>query len=136
MKKVFFIVSFLIASVSCKNETKSKQKEETISSESAEKQNNGLTHLKGEFIYYADAAVLQTNNEIYGVVIDEKMHELDEQVKPFKTEPTDMIIVEIKGKIIPKPENEEGWPLRVEIKEILSVSKPLLKDQNIIKLGQ
>ena len=46
-----------------------------------EKQNDGLTLLKGEFIYFADAAVLQTHREVYGVVIDEKMHELDKQVQ-------------------------------------------------------
>ena len=46
-----------------------------------------------------------------------------------------MVPVEIRGKIIPKPENEEGWPLRVEIKEILNISKPKSED-NIVKLGE
>ena len=41
-------------------------------------QNDGLVTMKGEFIYVAadNAAVLQTSSEIYGVVVDEKMHEL------------------------------------------------------------
>ncbi|MBT8253643.1 MAG: hypothetical protein HKN00_01925 [Flavobacteriaceae bacterium] len=101
-----------------------------------QKQADGLTLLKGDFLYMADAAVLQTHREIYAVVIDEKMHELDEMVKEFKKEPTDMVPVEIRGKISPKPEGEEGWPFRVEIKEILGVSPPNPKTTDIIKIGQ
>tara|TARA_R110000868_G_scaffold189053_1_gene431906 strand:+ start:220 stop:636 length:417 start_codon:yes stop_codon:yes gene_type:complete len=138
MKKIFLIPLVLTAFLSCKNESKTEQKEETLTADSEEKtakQNDGLTLLKGEFIYYADAAVLQTHAEIYGVVIDKKMHELDKQVQVYKKEATDMVPVEIRGKIIPKPENEEGWPLRVEIKEILNISKPKSED-NIVKLGE
>jgi hypothetical protein len=46
-----------------------------------------------------------------------------------------MVPVEIRGKIIPKPENEEGWPFRVEIKEILNVSKPNPQKNEVIKVG-
>ena len=108
----------------------------TDDSEKTEKQNDGLTLLKGDFIYFADAAVLQTHREVYGVVIDEKMHELDKQVQQYKIETTDMIPVEIRGKIIPKDENEEGWPYRVEIKEIINVSKPNPQDNEVIKVGK
>tara|TARA_R110002049_G_scaffold70608_1_gene182340 strand:- start:2111 stop:2527 length:417 start_codon:yes stop_codon:yes gene_type:complete len=138
MKKIFLIPLVLTAFLSCKNESKTEQKEETLTADSEEKtakQNDGLTLLKGEFIYYADAAVLQTHAEIYGVVIDKKMHELDKQVQVYKKEATDMVPVEIRGKIIPKPENEEGWPLRVEIKEILNISKPKSED-NTVKPGE
>jgi hypothetical protein len=44
----------------------------------------GYITMKGEFVYYADAAVLQTKNDIYGVVIDKNMHALADQVKPFQ----------------------------------------------------
>ena len=54
----------------------------------------------------ADAAVLQTHREIYAVVIDDKMHELNDQVKKYKQEDTDMVPVEIRGEIKPKPEGE------------------------------
>ena len=64
------------------------------------------------------------------------MHELDKQVQQYKIETTDMVPVEIRGKIIPKPENEEGWPFRIEIKEILNVSKPKPEDNAIIKIGE
>lgn len=139
MKKLFFIALTLAAFMSCKNDAKSEQKEGTISSnndERTEKQSDGLTLLKGEFIYYADAAVLQTHNEMYAVIIDEKMHELNEQAIKLKTDDTDMVPVEIRGIITPKPENEEGWPYRVEIKEILKVSKPNPEGGEMITIGK
>ncbi len=139
MKKVLFIVLIAIAITSCKNDPKKDVENEVISADGVErtaKQSDGLTLLKGEFIYYADAAVLQTHREVYGVVIDEKMHELNKQVEPYKNEATDMVPVEIRGKIFPKPENEEGWPFRLEIKEIINVSKPNPENNEVIKIGK
>ncbi|MFL1010819.1 hypothetical protein [Flavisericum labens] len=139
MKKTISLLLCISAFLSCKNDKKAEQHEEPISIESSEKtakQNDGLTLLKGDFIYFADAAVLQTHAEIYGVVIDETMHKLDKQVQQYKSVDTDMVPVEIRGRISAKPENEEGWPFRVEVKEILNVYKPKEKDSNVIKLGE
>jgi hypothetical protein len=139
MKKLFFLLS-VIAFISCKNDSKSEENntpsEKQDNTERTEKQSDGLTLLKGEFIYLADAAVLQTPSEMYGVVIDAKMHELNEQAKQYKKADTDMVPVEIRGKIIPKPENEEGWDYRVEIKEILKVSKPNPEGGEMITIGK
>lgn len=140
MKKLATILMLSIAFISCKND--SKTEETTIEtrainvddSNRTEKQNDGLTLLKGEFVYYADAAVLQTHREVYGVVIDDKMMELNNMAKAYKKEPTDYATVSIRGKVIPKPENEEGWPFRVEIKEILSVSASNPETNNVVKL--
>ena len=120
---------------SCKNNSKSENKDDSeTETERTEKQNDGLVLLKGEFVYFADAAVLQTNpSSIYGVIVNDKMHELDKLAQQYKTEPTDYVFVEIRGEIIPKPENEEGWPFRINIKEILNVSKSQNVDE-IIKL--
>lgn len=136
MKKIFLILITFTTFIACKNDAKSEPQEEItdVSQQRTEKQSDGLTLLKGEFIYYADAAVLQTHREMYAVVIDEKMHELDEMAKTFKKEPTDFVHVEIRGKITPKPENEEGWPYRVEIKEILNV-KAAEESSEVVKLG-
>jgi hypothetical protein len=125
-----------MAFTGCKNDSKSDKNSDNIENQDdlTSKQNDGLVLLKGEFVYFADAAVLQTNSSsIYGVIINEKMHELDKLAKQFKSEPTDYVFVEIRGEIIPKPENEEGWPYRVNIKEILNVSKSQ-NDDEVIKL--
>jgi hypothetical protein len=137
MKQVLIVLVTFAMLFNCKNKKEDiKITQEPSSTEKMATEANGLTLLKGEFIYYADAAVLETPTEIYGVVIDEKMHELDKQVQPYKKLPTDMVPVEIKGKIVPKPDNEEGWPFRVEIKEIVKVSKPNLEDNNVVTLGK
>ena len=128
MKKIIFFLFISVVIVSCKNEPKS------VSSNSDE--TNDLVTLTGDFIYYADAAVLQTNNEIYGVVIDERMHELNEAVKEHKNEVTDMVSVTVKAKKFKKPANEEGWPYRLEIKEIVRVVKPNPNKNDVIKIGQ
>ncbi len=135
MKKILLLVMIFATLTSCKNNSKSENKDDSeTETERTEKQNDGLVLLKGEFVYFADAAVLQTNpSSIYGVIVNDKMHELDKLAQQYKTEPTDYVFVEIRGEIIPKPENEEGWPFRINIKEILNVSKSQNVDE-IIKL--
>ena len=134
MKKSIVLLFAFFVIVSCKNNTNSSVTSESDIHEKTETQNDNLTLLKGDFLYYADAAILQTKNEIYGVIINEKMHELHDKIKVYKEEDTDMVPVEIKGIIIPKPENEEGWEFRVDIKEILKVSKPNKENNQVIKL--
>jgi hypothetical protein len=124
MKKL--LILFLVASVftGCKNEAKT----ETVSDDldnnglitngKTAKQNDGLKTIVGQFIYFGDAAVLQTRNDIYGVIINDKMHELNKMAESYKSDPTDYVTVQIRGKIEPKPEGEEGWPFRIDIKEI------------------
>jgi len=138
MKKTLLMLIAITTLIACKNDVKQELK--NTSTEAAEdrtaKQSDGLTLLKGEFIYYADAAVLQTHKQLYGVVVDEKMQELNDIAQEFKNDVTDFVQVEIRGKITPKPENEEGWPYRVEIKEILNVSKTAEGSSEIVKLGK
>ena len=91
--------------------------------------------MRGDFIYHSDAAVLQTQNNIYAVVIDDNMHKLNARVKPYKKENTDMIPVTVRVKKFPKPEGEEGWPFRVEIKEIIDVHQPT-DTKDVIRIGE
>lgn len=136
MKNIALLLVLFLVLTGCKNDSKSDKNSDNIEDQDDKttKQNDGLVLLKGEFVYFADAAVLQTNSSsIYGVIINEKMHELDKLAKQFKSEPTDYVFVEIRGEIIPKPEHEEGWPYRVNIKEILNVSKSQNEDE-VIKL--
>jgi len=118
----------------CKDEAKQDVNLEENRAKSYD-QNDGLITLKGDFVYYADAAVLQTPKEIYGVVIDENMKLLDEQVKAFKKEATDMVPVTVRVRKFEKDKDEEGWQYKVEIKEILKVETPDPNKEDVIKLA-
>ncbi len=85
----------------------------------------------GEFLYLSDAAVLNTGTEIYGVIIDEKMHELHEFCLPLKRDDFDMVPVYIKGIVQDKPPGEEGWEKRIKITSIDSLVN--LTDNSIFK---
>lgn len=129
MKKVFFITLILTAFLSCKNDSKSEQKEDVLieENEKTAKQNDGLTLLKGEFVYYDGAAVLQTHADIYGVLITDQLEALNTEAKKYKTQPTDMVEVEIRGKITNTKHDKILWENKVEVVEILSV-KPIAKE--------
>ena len=131
MNKIVLIAFICLSILSCKNES-----EKTENTSGAYSKDDGLITMKGDFIFIDNAAVLQTSSEIYGVVINSEMKALDMQVQPFKKEKTDMIPVTVRVKKIEKPENEEGWPYRVEIKEIIKVEKPDLNNTDVIKLGE
>ena len=137
MKKLLVLLLTFTVFTNCKNEPKP---ETPIvgadGSEKTLKQNDGLTLLSGEFSYYEDAAVLQVgNSSIYGVVLNEKMHELHDMGKPFRADETDGVLVQIRGAIIAKDQDEEGWPYNIDIKEIISVKAPSVKNE-VIKIGK
>ena len=134
MKKINLIIILALVMFACKNETKQAVDLEENRSKSYD-QNDGFITLKGDFVYYADAAVLQTPSEIYGVVIDENLQLLENQVKPFKKEATDMVPVTVRVRKFEKPKDEEGWQYRVEIKEILKVDTPNPVSKDVIKLA-
>ena len=123
MKKIILLFAALVAFTSCKDSAKNE--ETTTVEETASKED--YTLLRGEFIYLADAAVLNCGSKIYGVVIDEKMQELAAQVALKKKEDFDMVPVVIRGEVMPNPALEnggEGWPEVVVIKKILKVMEP------------
>ncbi|MAW94178.1 MULTISPECIES: hypothetical protein [unclassified Leeuwenhoekiella] len=88
--------------------------------------------VSGEFIYYADAAVLQVDESVYGVVLDEKADELIRQASGYKKNPEDFVQVILKVIKTPKPPKEEGWDTLVKIKEIVAVSYP--KESDMLRL--
>ena len=140
MKKIIAIIVIAFLYMGCKSDPQAKETD--VSGDNVEnknrktdKQADGLIAVQGKFIYYADAAVLQTPARMFGVVINDKMHELNEQVKTYKNEPTDMVPITVRGKIFKKPEGEEGWEDRIEIIEILKVTPPNPEDNDVIKVG-
>ncbi|WP_458628382.1 hypothetical protein [Winogradskyella sp. PC D3.3] len=134
MKKINLIIILALVMLACKNEAKQDVNLEENRVKSYD-QNDGLITLKGDFVYYADAAVLQTPKEIYGVVIDDNMKLLDDQVKAFKKEATDMVPVTVRVRKFEKDKDEEGWQYKVEIKEILKVETPDPNKEDVIKLA-
>ena len=134
MKKINLIIILALAMLACKNEPKQEVNLEENRAKSYD-QNDGFITLRGDFVYYENAAVLQTPKEIYGVVIDDNMHLLEDQVKAYKKEATDMVPVTVRVRKFEKPEGEEGWQYRVEIKEILKVEAPNPDSEDVIKLA-
>ena len=135
MKKILLILSLVITCFHCKNETKAETETTTEANVETQSQDNDLDHFKGEFVYYDGAAVLQTGSEIYGVLFNNKLEELQTLAKKYKKEPTDMVDVEVKGTISTKKHETILWDKKIEITEILAVSPSAKEDNNTIKLG-
>ena len=139
--KGLLLIAFIVL-VGCKNDKATNTTEESKpeitadDKEPTEKQKDGLTLLKGDFLFMDGAAVLQTHNEIYGVVVDDKMRELDEMVQKYKSEATDMVPVTIRGKVSNEKDDKILWENKVEIKEILQVSAPDPKKKDVIKITE
>jgi hypothetical protein len=122
--------------VACKNDDKKESVNAEIETSSSYDQNDGLITLKGDFIYdeNQNAAVIQTaNSTIYGVVVDDNMKALNEKVKAFKKENTDMVPVTVRVRRFESNE-ENTWKYRVEIKETLKVETPSPEQNDVIKI--
>jgi hypothetical protein len=95
MKKIIFLLLISLVFTSCKEDKANKINTET----SVENTNDGFTLLEGNFVYYEDAAVLQTPTSIFGVILNENTMQLAKEAKAFQKEATDMVKVRIKGLI-------------------------------------
>ncbi|MCL5126994.1 hypothetical protein [Algibacter sp. L4_22] len=126
MKKLGVLILCISLFVSCKNDNKSN---EIIY------QDDDLTLLKGEFVYYDGAAVLQTSTEIYGVFLTDKLEELNKQAEAFKNHKTDMVTIEIRGKVTQEKDEKILWENKVEILKIISVKPANNQNEGLIKLG-
>ncbi len=129
MRKICLLLFMTTALIGCKNDAKNT---DATNSETPD----NVQEISGNFMYYDDAAVFQTKSELYGVVPNEMLEDLIIQSEPLKTEASDEVAVTLKVKVSKKPENEEGWENRIEIFEIVKVSKSNPKNNNIIKLGK
>ncbi|WP_298756010.1 hypothetical protein [uncultured Psychroserpens sp.] len=142
MKKVFILLITLVVFFSCKDgkvaETEMSSEEKPTVAEPGKtlKQSDGLIAIQGDFLYVdADkAAVFKTPTQMYGVVIDDKMNELNEQVKQYKADQYTMVPVTLRVRMI-ENDVENQWKQKIEIKEILKVSKPSPEENDVIKLG-
>ncbi|WGD35612.1 hypothetical protein [Olleya sp. YS] len=92
--------------------------------------------LIGDFVYYADAAVFQVGNDIHGVILNDKVDDIAKQAKDLQKEPTDMVKIEVLGHLIAKDSLEEGWPYKLKINKVISVSALDSNRNDVIKLGK
>lgn len=136
MKKLVIILLAVISFYSCKNETKSEVNLEENRAKSYDA-NDGFITMMGDFVYDADkkAAVLQTSNEIYGVIIDENLYQLNEKVEPFKTDQYTSVPVTIRVKRVENGNENSLWKYNLEVKEILKVEAPDPNKEDVIKLS-
>jgi len=137
MKKLIILLLSLATFTACKTDSKTEEKT-TLDDNRAKSydQNDGLVTVKGDFIYVPkdNAAVLQTATQIYGVVVDDTMHELNDKISSYKKEDTDMVPVTVRVNRI-KSNDPNTWEYKVEIKEILKIEAPSENSDDVIKLG-
>jgi len=136
MKKVVFILIAMVSFSSCKNDTKQNVSLEENRAKSYDA-NDGFITVKGDFVYdeNKNAAVLQTSNDIYGVIVDDNMKLLNEKVKPFKEDQYTSVPVTVRVKRIENSNDSSLWKYNLEIKEILKVEAPDPNKDDVIKLA-
>lgn len=138
MRKIYFIFALGCLMLSCESKEKSTENKSEVIKE------GGITATKtvgdvhetfsGMFLFLEgeNAAVFQAaGSNMYGVVIDDKMHELNKECIRFKKNDHDMVPVVIRGIRKPNPK-KDAWPEVIEVKEILSVQQPSENDGTII----
>ncbi len=122
MKKIAILITLSIITFSCKNSEEKTTKTDTETTEVTNDLNSSNSKIfKGDFIYTADAAILQSGNIIYAVTLNEKAKELANKVSKVKKTDFDMVPVAVKGTLSKKPEGQEGWDDILTINEIVIV---------------
>ena len=136
MKKIVFILIAIISFSSCKNDAKQNINLEENRAKSYDA-NDGFITMKGDFVYDANknAAVFQTGNDIYGVVVDDNMKALNEKLKPFKEDEYTSVPITVRVKRIKNSNKASLWTYNIEIKEILKVEAPDPNKDDVIKLA-
>jgi len=108
MKLYKILIFVLFFSFSC-----DKKQDKIVSNKVVETKNNDLIILSGDYVFYNNAAVLQTNKNVYGIIINEKVNELNDRLSSIKKDE--------KGRLKNKDENDEGWSVKLEITEIVEI---------------
>ena len=99
------------------------------------KRTEDFTVMEGNYIFFDDAAVLQTSNEIYGVYLNNKTFELNEKLKELNLEQSDEIITKLKGIISTEKHEKILWEKKIEIIEIIEISTKKQRNKTLI-LGE
>jgi hypothetical protein len=122
MRKIILLV-FAMTVLGCKNNSKNNNKT-----------TDNTEIISGNYIFFDDAAVLQNDVEIYGVILNDVVKELNKKAALLKTSETDMVSLEVKGIVSTKDDPKILWEKKLEIIEIINVSAAK-ETENILKLG-
>lgn len=114
MRKKVITVFLILLSIACKSSS------------------NNLTTIEGNYIYFDDAAVLQTKDDIYGVYLTEKALELNQKSETTKRSPADYIVVKVKGIVSTEQDEKILWDKKLEIIEIVSITSKEEADNTLI----
>jgi hypothetical protein len=124
MKKYFVIFSLLFLALGCDNEQTREMAPEVLATAA-----DSIKLYKGDFIYVGKSAVLKGDQFIYEVKVDSMSNSLKESLKEYKLENTNIIPVEVKGKV-----EENVWSgtfsERIEIKEIVEIFAEKNRNKN------
>ena len=138
MKKLLVLLLVSVSFMACKNESKDADVNLEDNRAKSYNQNDGLITMKGEFLYdeAQKAAVFEMpNGTIYGVVVDDNMLALNEQVKPFKANEYTSVPVTIRVKRIENTDESILWDNVLEVKDILKVEAPDPNKKDVIQLA-
>ena len=117
MKLYRILICIALISFSCDKKKDSR----AVSTNIVETKNNDLIIISGEYIFYNNAGVLQTNKNVYGIIVNDKVNELNQQLSTIKKDEYDFVPVVLKGHLRSKKEGEEGWSVKLEITEIVEI---------------
>lgn len=121
MRKFLLVISLVILG-SCNSDSKTTDAEENI----LKTESNTIS---GEFIYTDSVAVFNKEDEIYGVIMNEKASQLIAQARDINPDPFASFDVTLKADIKDNPE-KEAWPQVIDIQTITRV-KPLSNDDSL-----
>lgn len=115
MKNYILIFSLLFLALGCDDEQTGQPAPEIVATAA-----DSIKLYKGDFIFVGKSAVLKGDQFVYEVKVDSMSNFLKESLKDYKLENSNIIPVEVKGKV---EENvfSGTFSERIEIKEIVEI---------------
>lgn len=115
MKRIIFLLCFILAFSSCEDEPNpGSEKEVAVTVQ------DSIRSYKGDFITAGDAAVLKGSDFIYQVKMDSTAIALKDSLEVYKSQSESLVPVKVMGKVIKNP-SSIGYSQIIEIKEVVEV---------------
>ena len=118
MRRTLWVLLLFISLLSC-NQDKNK----SDNSKKAKEGINNSKRISGDFITVDTAAVIKSNSQIYGVILDSTGQVLNQRSKKVQKEQYEMIPVEVEAQVITNDKKNQ-WEKLLKISEIIYVNVP------------